>query len=125
MLVLLLTAFARHFYGGRTDGWWEEDTGTFTMLLPPDMRGEPGWGVDSFGGDYSSPSIQLSFDTGMWSPSLSGGGTDWPKTGIVENSTIRGRAVSIGWATTALGPYPYKMRAYFPRNGREDTMSIS
>src|SRR5438552_854545 len=115
---LILAAFARHVYGGRADGWWEEDVGTFTMLLPPDMRGESGWGEDSFGGQYSSPTMQLHFDTGMWSASLSGGGTDWPKTGTIENTTIQGRSVQIGWATSPSGPFRYQIRAYFPRNAR-------
>jgi hypothetical protein len=119
-VLALLTAL----YGGRSDGWWEEDVGLFTISLPSDMKGEAGWGTDSFGGEYSNPAMRLSFDSGQYAPSFAGGGNDWPKSGTIQETTIHARPARIGWAPSTFGNYSYQMMAYFPRRERETTLSV-
>jgi hypothetical protein len=110
LLMLCWLVFARYLYGWRADGWWEENTGPFTLLLPQDMRGGPVPGIDSYVGEYKSASITLSFDYGMYSGDLS----DWPKTGIVQQVTINGRPAKLGTKPSGVTDFPFEIVGYFP-----------
>lgn len=123
-LAMLLIAMALHLRGGRADGRWEEDTGIFTMLLPPDVKGGTGWGEDSFYGKYSSPAMRVSFDSGPYSMGFSGGGNTWPKAGTIQDTTIHGRPAKIGWGPSQDPQYASQMLVYFPAKDPEMIVSV-
>jgi hypothetical protein len=114
-IALVLIAVALHIRGKVIDGWRVENTGPFSMLLPTNMYAVPVQGIDSYVGEYHSPRIELSFDYGLWSNDLS----DWPKSGVVRQSTLGGLPAKIG--TCQAGAlyggkpgYAYVVACYIP-----------
>lgn len=49
------------------DWAWHGPGGRFSFRAPPDLRPRPVQGIDSFGGHYVSPDLDLRFDYGWYS----------------------------------------------------------
>lgn len=114
ILVLVGLALSFHLRDRRTDGWWEEDTGPFTLLLPPGMHSVAEQGIDSFVGKYTSGTIDLGFDYGMYTNDLS----SWPKNGKVERVEVNGRSGKIATLHDPAADFPFEVSGYFPGDGK-------
>jgi hypothetical protein len=87
--------------------------GYFTFSLPSDATGSCGWGVDTFIGQYQSPTMSCGFDFGPWSA------RPWTEsTGriLTTEETINGyRAIlQFGYFPGRDSTMPYWAYAYFP-----------
>lgn len=114
ILTVAIFALVIHSRDRLPDGWYEEDTGPFTLVLPPDMRSVPEQGIDSFVGSYQSNRIDLSFDYGMYTNDLS----DWPKNGKLEWAEVNGHKAKIATFRDPTANFPFEVGGYFLSGGK-------
>ena len=88
ILLVLLTACATR----PESAWHRYDAGSFSFLIPPDLKKTDAHGIDSYASEFKSPNMELSFDYGFYSSNF----REWPDSTSFEVATIDGRPAKIG-----------------------------
>lgn len=85
-------------------GWTKIDATEFTFYVPPDVKGGPSHGTDSFVGEYKGNAISFSFDYGIYSDPLKYS----DKPGFAEgNEHIDGKTARIVSFHNPRSGYPF------------------
>jgi hypothetical protein len=84
----------------------------FTFRAPPDLVEQHVQGIDSLVGKYDSPTLELSYDYGMYSDPLEG---ESYRSWTFRNVTVDGRRARIGHSES-------RMAIHFPQVGTDSKL---